>query len=307
LGLEGKNSHMADDDILATFELAKFCHSQAEQYLVPQYEFLLEKKTSEIIEELFLGYKECYDFTLRNLYKLYDDKCELAIISEMREMSDKLGSLCEFRLIDTLEMILSFLKEDVISKDEPNALKAHFSNHLMDMSTYREADLCSSSNFKEKLFVSTVHKAKGLEFENVIVLRSIDGRYPHFAYITDEQKDESKRLFYVAISRARKRLIVSGSSASTFTPYIRTILHRFTLRSRLSDKYFIEISSSELKLYFNKVLIRHYLNIHCVYNYETIRNQFDLKKFVASFGCNVELPDKLDSFFRQRSIFSKTI
>ena len=34
---------------------------------------------------------------------------------------------------------------------------------------------------KEKVFVSTVHKAKGLEFENVIVFGCVDGVYPFFA------------------------------------------------------------------------------------------------------------------------------
>lgn len=294
LKLEGNNSHMANDDILATFELAKYCRQEADKYLYPQYEFLIRNDVTKVVEELFNGYKECFDLTKGRLYNLLSNEDETALITEMRKDSVMLSEICEFRLVPSFEMILDFLKQDVISKENPNALKDQFSYHLMDMSTYREADMCSSSNFKENLFVSTVHKAKGLEFENVIVMRSVEGRYPHFAYITDEQKEESKRLFYVAISRAMQRLIVSGSSSASFTPYINNIIHRFTLRTVLSNNYFVEIGWNELRLYNSKGLIRQYKNISRIYESSNIRNQFELKKCLLAYGCHCDLPEILD-------------
>jgi len=50
----------------------------------------------------------------------------------------------------------------------------------------------------ELIFVSTIHKTKGKEFDNVYLL--LNG--------FDIQKDESKRLLYVAITRAKKNLTV---------------------------------------------------------------------------------------------------
>lgn len=74
---------------------------------------------------------------------------------------------------------------------------------------YREADLCDSSCITEKVFVSTVHKAKGLEFEKVIIFEATDGVYPFFDKKTPEEIRESARLFYVAMTRAKKRLHIT--------------------------------------------------------------------------------------------------
>ena len=41
--------------------------------------------------------------------------------------------------------------------------------HVNEIATLKEADLCGSSVIHEKIFISTIHKAKGLEFDNVIV------------------------------------------------------------------------------------------------------------------------------------------
>jgi DNA helicase-2/ATP-dependent DNA helicase PcrA len=73
------------------------------------------------------------------------------------------------------------------------------------MSTLKEADLCGSDVLDERVFVTTVHKAKGLEFDDVIVFDAVEGRYPNF-YNQDNLrlKAEDARKFYVALSRAKK-------------------------------------------------------------------------------------------------------
>ena len=294
LGLEGTNSHNAKDDIMATYELAKYCRAKSDNLLVKQGDFYQRHDVQKIIEELFNGYKECYDITKARLYELCDDSAPLALVREMKELSESLSRICEFKIVDSFDLILSYIEEDVI-KDEPNALKAHFDNHLMDMSTYREADLCSSSHFKENLFVSTVHKSKGLEFENVIVMRAVDQRYPHFAHVTYEQQEEDKRLFYVAISRAMKRLVVSGSSAQQFTPYLDSILHRFTVRS-IIGRYLIEIGSSEMRISENGITKRRYKHIDRIFKSSNIKDQLALKQQVGWLGSQIELLENVDQF-----------
>lgn len=70
-----------------------------------------------------------------------------------------------------------------------------------------ETYLCDDSScITEKVFVSTVHKAKGLEFENVIVFEATDGIYPFIDKKTPEEIRESAGLLYVAMNRAKKRL-----------------------------------------------------------------------------------------------------
>ena len=55
LGLEGQNTHMADDDIMATYELAKYCRRMADNHLQKQAEFFHKDKVKNIIEELNFG------------------------------------------------------------------------------------------------------------------------------------------------------------------------------------------------------------------------------------------------------------
>ncbi|MFQ5505021.1 MAG: ATP-dependent helicase, partial [Planctomycetota bacterium] len=53
----------------------------------------------------------------------------------------------------------------------------------------------------------TVHAAKGLEFDHVFVIGLEDGIFPHSQSLSDEKDlEEERRLFYVAATRARKRL-----------------------------------------------------------------------------------------------------
>ncbi|HPY87357.1 MAG TPA: ATP-dependent helicase [Spirochaetota bacterium] len=66
------------------------------------------------------------------------------------------------------------------------------------------------------LTLSTVHNAKGLEYENVFVAGLEEETFPHRnsigEYDEEDDVDEERRLFYVALTRAKKRLFVSYCS-----------------------------------------------------------------------------------------------
>ena len=53
--------------------------------------------------------------------------------------------------------------------------------------------------------VSTMHRAKGLEFDTVIIVSANEKNIP---YVSLEQLEEERRLFYVALTRAKKKLII---------------------------------------------------------------------------------------------------
>lgn len=59
---------------------------------------------------------------------------------------------------------------------------------------------------KEYVILSTVHQAKGLEWDSVFVIGLNDGRFPSEKSIRNNFEEEERRLFYVAVTRARKYL-----------------------------------------------------------------------------------------------------
>src|SRR4029450_12427120 len=62
----------------------------------------------------------------------------------------------------------------------------------------------AQTNDKEAVNLSTVHQAKGLEFHTVFVIWLTDGMFPSSRSInTRDALEEERRLFYVAITRAR--------------------------------------------------------------------------------------------------------
>ena len=62
----------------------------------------------------------------------------------------------------------------------------------------------------ERLRLSTIHQAKGLEFDVVFVIMLCDGLFPSDRSLeTDEGEEEERRLMYVAITRARNELYLS--------------------------------------------------------------------------------------------------
>ena len=85
----------------------------------------------------------------------------------------------------------------------------------------------------------TVHSAKGLEFNQVFITGLEDGLFPHENAITEKDGIvEERRLMYVAITRARKRLYISFAQTR--------MLHGQT-RYNMKSRFFAELPESVLK------------------------------------------------------------
>lgn len=64
---------------------------------------------------------------------------------------------------------------------------------------------------KDKVTISTIHSAKGLEWPVVFVNSLVDGITPHHRSLADfEELEEERKLFYVACSRAKSRLYLTA-------------------------------------------------------------------------------------------------
>jgi len=71
-------------------------------------------------------------------------------------------------------------------------------------------DITAPGTEDEKLVLSTIHSAKGLEWHTVFVIYALEGRFPNSrATMSDEAMEEERRLMYVACTRAKENLFVT--------------------------------------------------------------------------------------------------
>ncbi len=132
---------------------------------------------------------------------------------------------------------LSSLVKIVIDSGYKKYLQANFENYqerLEDLeqlisfvATYEDlekflTDTALSENFRgrdgdrsveevgEQIVLSTIHQAKGLEWKAVFILGLADGLFPHSrTYDKPQEMEEERRLFYVAVTRAKEQLYLS--------------------------------------------------------------------------------------------------
>ncbi len=71
---------------------------------------------------------------------------------------------------------------------------------------------------KDRIVLSTIHQAKGLEWEAVFVIHLVSGQFPHDRAFKEKRGiEEERRLFYVAITRARKYLHFTYPLTTSYT------------------------------------------------------------------------------------------
>lgn len=82
-----------------------------------------------------------------------------------------------------------------------------FLNDMTLRESFKGETVLGAEEEDEHLVLSTIHQAKGLEWETVMVLGLCEGQFPHpKAMQEDNEMEEERRLFYVAVTRARKYL-----------------------------------------------------------------------------------------------------
>lgn len=234
LNLKGNNSHLADEDIVATRALADYCFEQVKK-LKPLIKSTLKHNYS-IAKQLRHRYGWLYVCSKKDLYIRKFDK-NPALVIEIQKAYNYFINQKYIEELSKFEYLCDFIKSEVVNNQLEPSLNEQLSHHIIDLNTYKEADLCDSSIVKENIFVATVHKAKGLEFENVIVYGCVDDTYPYYKNKDNPlAKKEDARKLYVAMSRAKKRLcflfyqsfITDGGYVfhKTLSPFLLGIISR---------------------------------------------------------------------------------
>jgi len=126
-------------------------------------------------------------------------------------------------LLEAVINVVSFL-DRFDERDEDDAGRIENINELLAVASeyknveeFLESAALSESEIKQhksnaKITLMTIHAAKGLEFENVFVVGLEEGLFPHSRSLLSGEKEEveeERRLMYVAMTRAKKRLTLS--------------------------------------------------------------------------------------------------
>ncbi len=90
------------------------------------------------------------------------------------------------------------------------SLQNFLSDLALEPPTESVVDLGEKDKKEEQITISTIHSAKGLEWNSVFVIWALDGKFPSmYATDDDEALEEERRLMYVACTRAKDNLYVT--------------------------------------------------------------------------------------------------
>jgi DNA helicase-2/ATP-dependent DNA helicase PcrA len=234
--LEGTNSHDAMDDVRATASLVYKLISDLEPRLEKidetlesnrQFASTTQQHTFEFLRTLWIqdfgpgmnDTKTRLSYFLRDWVAYVRQRhgwYNIAILDELeKEIEDKVigwmdrnlpeGRLCDLLLSDKAKSLAYLSEVDLIDPE------------------------------RDRVVVSTIHRAKGLAFETVLLPQVVDDTYPSFRAKKEndlEQMEEDKRLLYVGLSRPKKKLIVTyhrlfRSYRKELSRYLSPIVDKF--------------------------------------------------------------------------------
>lgn len=110
--------------------------------------------------------------------------------------------------LKNIELFLEMMERWEIDPDNSNPSLFNYLNRVTLMSR----DNGDDENDKGKVNLMTIHASKGLEFPVVFIAGAEEGLIPHQRSVDENGGDveEERRLFYVAITRAREKLLISS-------------------------------------------------------------------------------------------------
>ena len=146
------------------------------------------------LRQLKLDFKRLSNLSPAEAIGFIEDKLEYE--RYLKENSMKFGYT-----YDSLKVILYYLK---LIANKSNSL-----DDLLERLSYLKSLCHNSKDTKNAITLSTVHSAKGLEFDRVYMIDLVDGDFPSSSSIEAFEKgkfdliEEERRLFYVGMTRAK--------------------------------------------------------------------------------------------------------
>lgn len=218
-----KITSIAESENLQIFETLKLINQRKE----------FSAKAKNILTEI-----------LNYIYKYQYLKDEMSLSELARGVLDEMGILKALRLENTVESeerinnIQEFLS--AIAEFSDNADEPTLESFLQQVSLV--ADIDDLDNQKNAVTLMTIHSAKGLEFPVVFITGLEEGLFPvSSSTMYEDELEEERRLFYVAVTRAQTKLYISYANQR----------YKFGLQSyQLKSRFLKEIPEEIIKEHF---------------------------------------------------------
>jgi DNA helicase-2/ATP-dependent DNA helicase PcrA len=134
---------------------------------------------------------------------------ESGILGELNKDNSIEGISRKENTAALLDGVKEFTDEDVIQEGENEFSNKSLATYLQTIALLSDLDT-QDNEITERITLMSVHSAKGLEFDAVFVVGMEEELFPSFLSMKKpEEIDEERRLFYVAITRARKFLFLT--------------------------------------------------------------------------------------------------
>lgn len=203
--IENSPDHNAINDVLATKDLLLYAineniiptSSKRQNYMKKHrrafrdIRYLLNQMfiDTELMRPSEIFKYVLYKFNLKEIYKNDED-----VLIRYKKLED------------FYSLLLELDKDTKNSRDELiDILK------LTALSNGDLEELIINNSNKKKIPIITVHQSKGLEYDTVFLAGAHENQFPLYKSIEENNIEEEIRVFYVAITRAKKRLFISYS------------------------------------------------------------------------------------------------
>ena len=258
-----------------------------------------ENEIDLIIEKLM---KNCYEDFLLSEYGEEEAKDRIDNINELKN-----------KAITFKNVYPTFSENDIVRDLAVNmSAKVILEDFLSEISLVSDTD--NLNNTDDKITLMSLHASKGLEYDTVYLTGMNEGVFPSYQSIMSDDKteiEEERRLCYVGVTRAKKRLLLSSSRRRLFNgTYNNYSASRFIneIDDKLINKHILAADFnndnfdfwSEKSFRKTKSIEKSFENKYLGTKKSNYNNMFisknDLKKSIDTYklGANIEKATSLD-------------
>lgn len=181
---------------------SKYVKKNYAEYLVEIYDFFKAIEPMEFTDQMEYLVNEYYYKTVkRSIQNMKTTKSN--ITKKIRELDDDIEQAqVLIKIAENYKTASKFVNDIILEVPQPE-------------------------NIDEKLTVTTVHSAKGLEYKVVFMLGCVEGKFPWVKDVRamtdeavkelEEEMEEEQRIFYVAVTRAKENLYLMYPQYNIFT------------------------------------------------------------------------------------------